>query len=31
VGGIGGEGGKEAFYKSFLESVGGGYLISPIF
>jgi len=22
---------KEAFYRSFLENFGGGYLISPIF
>jgi hypothetical protein len=25
------EGGREAFYKSFLENFGGSYLISPIF
>lgn len=28
--GAGGEK-KEAFYRSFLENFGGGYLISPIF
>jgi hypothetical protein len=27
----GGGGEKEAFYRSFLENFGGGYLISPIF
>jgi hypothetical protein len=26
-----GGGGEEAFYRSFLQNFGGGYLISPIF